>query len=92
MTGSASVGQDREVQKALQLYLDLDAGGELQAHHGFNSLVAGPEDVDQSLVGAQLELLAAVLVLMDGPEYRDDLLLRGQRHRPGDHLPHKSYQ
>src|SRR5699024_8630474 len=62
----------------LQLDLDLHAGGKLQAHQGLHGLGGGLDDVDQPLVGAALELLAAVLVLVDGAQDGDDFLLGGQ--------------
>ena len=67
------------LQAGLQLDFDLYAGGEFQAHQSLNGLVAGPENVDQSLVGAHLELLTAVLVLVHSAQNGDNLLLGGQR-------------
>src|SRR5437588_3537468 len=37
-------------------------------------------DIDQSLVGADLEVLAGVLVLERGADHAVDVLLGGQRH------------
>ena len=51
---------------ALKLDLDLDAGGDFEVHQGLDGLLGRVHDVDQALVGAALELLAAVLVLVDG--------------------------
>ena len=48
----------------LQLDLDLHTGGQIQSHQSLHGLGGGVGDVDQSLVGAALELLTAVLVLM----------------------------
>ena len=59
----------------LQLNLNLHAGGELQGHQGLHSLGGGLGDVDEPLVGPALELLPAVLVLVDGAQDGDDLLL-----------------
>ena len=42
------------------------------------------ENVDQSLVGAHLKLLAAVLILVNGTKDGDDLLLGGQGNGTGD--------
>ena len=67
-----------------ELDLDLDAGGNFYAHQGFHGLLGGAHDVDEALVRAALELLTAVLVLVDGTQDRDDLGLGGQRDRPGD--------
>src|SRR5579875_1471477 len=41
-------------------------------------------DVDQPLVGADLEVLARVLVLERRPDHAVHVLLRGQRHGTGD--------
>ena len=69
---------------ALQLDLDLHTGGQLQGHQGLHGLGGGLADVDEALVGAALKLLAAVLVLVDGPQNGDDFLLGGQRNGAGD--------
>ena len=63
---------------SLKLDLDLDAGGDFEVHQGLDGLLGRAHDVDQALVGAALELLAAVLVLVDGAEDRDDLGLGRQ--------------
>ena len=63
----------------LQLDLDLHTSGQLQGHQSLDGLGSGLGDVDQTLVGAALELLAAVLVLMDGAQDGDDFLLGGRR-------------
>src|SRR5699024_10010584 len=67
-----------------ELNLDLDAGRELQTHQSLNGLVGGSEDVDKSLVGSHLKLLTAVLILMNGAQDGDDLLLGRQRDRSGN--------
>ena len=74
----------RAGRQALKFDLDLYAGGELQAHQGLHGLLGGGHDVDQALVGAALELLPAVLVLVDGALDGDDLLLGGQGDGAGD--------
>ena len=66
-------------KRLLQLDLDLHTGGQLQGHQGLHRLGGGLGDVDEALVGAALKLLAAVLVLVDGPQDGDDFLLGGQR-------------
>ena len=63
----------------LKLDLDLDAGGDLEVHQGLDRLLGGGDDVDEALVGAALELLTAVLVLVDGAQDGDDLGLGGRR-------------
>ena len=59
----------------LQLYLNLNAGRQLKTHQGLNAFLAGVENIDQSLVGAALELLTAVLVLMHCTKNGNDFLL-----------------
>ena len=68
----------------LQLDLDLNTGGQLQSHQSLNGLGIGLGDVDQSLVSAALELLAAVLVLVHCTQDGDDLTLGGQGDGAGD--------
>ena len=67
-----------------ELDLDLHTGGQLEIHQSLHRLGSGVLDVDQALVGAALELLTAVLVLVDGTKDGDDLLLGGQRDGAGD--------
>ena len=68
----------------LGLDLDLNASRELQAHQSLHRLIGRSQDINQSLVGAHLKLLAAVLIFVDGTQNGDDLLLCRQRHRPGN--------
>ena len=68
----------------LQLYLNLNAGGKIQGHEGLDGLLAGVENIDQTLVGSALELLTGVLVLVDRAKDGDDLLLGGQGDGAGD--------
>ena len=63
----------------LQLDLDLNTGGELDAHEGVHSLLGRLHDIDQTLVSSGLELLTAVLVDVDRTQDGDDLTLGGQR-------------
>src|SRR5215216_4836888 len=46
----------------LDLDLDVDAGGEIEALEGLDGLRRGLDNVDQALVDAHLEVLAGVLV------------------------------
>ena len=69
---------------ALRLDLDLYAGGKLDTHQGLDGLLRGVQNVDQTLVGAGLELLAAILVLVYSAKDRNDLLLRGERNGTGN--------
>src|SRR5215208_6795222 len=65
--------------------LDIDAGGEglhpLQLVDGLRGWLV---DVDQPLVGANLEVLAGVLVLERRADHAVDVLVGGQRDRPSD--------
>ena len=60
--------------RRLQLDLDLHTSGELQGHQGLHGLGGGLDDVDEALVGAALELLAGVLVLVNRAQDGDCLL------------------
>src|SRR6476661_3362570 len=70
---------------ALESDLDVDTGRQrveaLQRVDGFRRRL---EDVDQSLVGADLEVLARVLVLERRADYAVDVFLGRQRHRTRD--------
>src|SRR5439155_7827656 len=70
--------------RLLDLYLDVDAGGEVEALQRVDRLGAGLEDVEEALVDAHLEVLAAVLVLVGGPDHGVAVLLGRQRHRAAD--------
>src|SRR3954451_17457950 len=69
---------------ASELDLDVDTGGEVEAHQGVDGLRRGVDDVDQSLVRAYLEVLARVLVLVGRADDAVHVLLGRQRHRAGD--------
>src|SRR5918996_5043127 len=70
--------------RASELDLDVHARREVQPHQGVDRLRCRRVDVDQALVRAHLEVLTRVLVLERAPDHRVDVLLGGQRHRPGD--------
>ena len=53
---------------ASELDLDVNASGELQAHQSLDRLVGRLQNVDQTLMGAGLKLLTAVLVLMNSAQ------------------------
>src|SRR5699024_12494442 len=55
-----------------------------QAQESLNGLLVGVEDIDQSLVGSALELLTAVLVLVNSPKDGNYFLPGGQRDGAGD--------
>src|SRR5688572_3654664 len=48
--------------RALELDLDVDAGREVELHQGIDGLRGRFDDVEQPLMGADLELLARLLV------------------------------
>src|SRR3989337_1434394 len=66
------------------LDLDVDARCQRESHQGVHRLGRGVEDVDEPLVGADLELLAAVLVDERGAQDRELLDPGGQRDRTDD--------
>ena len=63
----------------LQLYLNFNASGKVEAHESFHSLLVGVENIDQSFVGPALELLTGILVLVNSAENGNDLFLGRQR-------------
>src|SRR5215207_8750472 len=66
------------------LDVHVDAGRQIDAHERVDRLRRRVEDVDQPLVRAHLEVLAAVLVLERRADDAVDVLLGGQRHRADD--------
>ena len=53
-----------QLRLALELDLDVHACGEVETHEAVDRRGGGVKDVDEALVGAHLELLAGVLVLV----------------------------
>src|SRR5688500_9839368 len=72
------------MSSASELDLDVDVSRQVEAHQRVDGLGRRVDDVDEALVGAHLEVLAAVLVLVGRTDDHEDVLLRGQRHR-ADH-------
>src|SRR3954451_3825563 len=66
------------------LDLDVDAGRKAESQQGADGLRARVQDVDEPLVGADLELLPAVLVDERRPEDGELLDPRGQRNGTDD--------
>src|SRR5665647_772363 len=66
---------------SLELDLDVDIGRKVKAHQRVDGLGGRVDDVDETLVGAHLEVLPAVLVLVRRTDDDEDVLLRRQRHR-----------
>src|SRR6476659_5858152 len=70
-----------------ELDLDVDPGGKIEPHQRVDRLRGRGMDVDQPLVRAHLEVLAAVLVLERAADHAVHVLLGGQGHGPGDRRP-----
>ena len=71
---------------ASELDLDVNASGELQAHQSLDRLVGRLQNVDQTLMGAGLKLLTAVLVLMNSAQDGDDFLDRKSTRLNSSHI------
>src|SRR3954464_11441052 len=67
--------------RPLELDLDIDAGGEVELHQRVHRLRRRIDDVQEALVGAHLELLAAFLVDVWRTVHREFLDLGRQRDR-----------
>ena len=63
---------------------DLDTRGQFQFHQCVDGLGRRRIDVQNTLEGAELELLAGSLVDESRAVDRENLLVRGQRHRAAD--------
>src|SRR6516225_9577969 len=83
-SGSINSGGGLRARRSIQLDLHVHARGKLELHEGVHRLVGGIDDVHESLVGAQLELITRVLVGMRRDEHGEALHLGRQRHRPLD--------
>src|ERR1700686_4179180 len=70
--------------QALQLDLDVDAGGEVELHQRVHGLRRRIDDVQEALMGAHLELFAALLVDMRRAVHREFLDSGRQRDRATD--------
>jgi hypothetical protein len=67
----------------LQLDFKLNAGRKFYTCQSLSSFCCGLNNVDQTLMGATLELLAAILILMNSAQNGNDLFLGGERDRTG---------
>src|SRR5881398_2619375 len=68
----------------LELDLHVDASREVELAEGVDRLLRRIEDVEQALVGADLELLARLLVDVRRAVHREALDVGGKRDRPRD--------
>src|SRR5262249_11796717 len=71
-------------KRSLKLDLDIDARREVELHQRIDGLRGGLDDVEQTLVGPDFELFAALLVDMRGTVDGETLDAGGQR----DGTPH----
>src|ERR1700736_6280089 len=69
---------------SLCLELNVDAGRQIQMHQRVHRLRRRLEDVDEALVRADLEMLAALLVHVRRTKHACALDLSRQRHRARD--------
>src|SRR5258706_10525744 len=70
----------RIVLASLELDLDIDTGRQVELHQRVHGLWCRIDDVEKPLMGADLELLAALLVHMGRTVDRKALDARGQRN------------
>src|SRR5689334_4627752 len=69
---------------SLQFNFNVDARGQIQFAEGIDRLLRRLENIDQALVGANLELLARFLIDVRRAVDGKALDARRQRNRPGD--------
>jgi hypothetical protein len=83
---SASFGSAAKTASASSISptFHVHARAQVELHQRVQRLLGGLEDVEQPLVGADLELLAALLVGVRGTQDREAVDPRGQRHRADD--------
>ena len=85
IAGSADIETARrshqtKAVRSVQLDLNVDAGRQFELHQGIDGLIRRIQDVHQSLVRADLELIARVLVAVRRNQHRKALHLDRQRH------------
>ena len=69
----------------------LYTAGKFELHQGVNDFGGSVEDVDQTFVGAELELLAALFVDECRTVHREDALVRGQGDGAADDRAYALY-
>lgn len=74
------VDGERSYQVGLHLDFDVDSGREVQTHQRIDRLRGRLLNLDQSLMGTNLELLTRILVLVRRLVNRIRILVRGQRN------------
>src|SRR6476469_6936007 len=77
---------------ASELDLAVHVRRQVETHERVDGLRRGIDDVDEPLVRAHLEVLAAVLVLVGRPDDAEHVLLRRQRHRTHDRRTSASHR
>src|SRR2546428_3667644 len=70
----------KSIGVASELDLDVDAGGQVELHQRVHGLRRGIDNVEESLVGAHLELLARGLVDVWAPQHGPAIDDRRQQH------------
>src|ERR1700682_3979089 len=82
--GSGELASATEDSDLLDLDLDVDTGGEVEALERLHRLGGRLDDVDEALVDAHLEVLAGVLVDVGAADDAVAVDLGGQRHGATD--------
>src|SRR5277367_6192090 len=75
---------EHQTNQLVKFNLNVNAGGQFQLHQGVHGLIRGVQDVHQTLVRADFELIARILIAMRGGQYRKTLHFDGERHRTFD--------
>src|SRR5581483_9937150 len=69
---------------SLKLDFDVDAGRKVELHQSVDGLRRGIDDVEETLVGPDFELLAALFVDVRRPVHGETLDVRRQRNGSAD--------
>src|SRR5262252_1390425 len=84
ITSNLAIAVPLGERKRLRFDLDIDARGEIQLHQRVQRLLRRLEDVQQSLMGADFELLSALLVHVRAAQDRELVYPRRQGNRTCD--------